>query len=73
MSPQIVFILFIVVALAGWGIAELKSKTCTFSHSEEEKKEANEIDAVRNSDDYKEMDLHDLLKHNSTKGYNAVD
>lgn len=73
MTIQLAFILFVVVALAGWGIAELKNKTVKFEHSEIEKEEAAEIDAVRESDDYKEPDLHDLLKHNSTKGYNAVD
>ena len=39
MSIQLAFVLFIVVALVGWGIAELKGKM-TFTHSEAEKKEA---------------------------------
>lgn len=69
MSIQIAFILFIVIALVGWGIAELKGKM-TFTHSEIEKEEAEEIEAHRKATG--EMNLDDLLKNNSTKGYDAV-
>nr|MBP7472537.1 hypothetical protein [Prevotella sp.] len=70
MSIQLAFVLFIVIALVGWGIAELKGKM-TFTHSDIEKEEAEEIEANRKALG-DEMNLKDLLKHNSTKGYNAV-
>lgn len=71
MTIQLAFVLFVVVALVGWGIAELKGKM-TFTHSEEEMKEAAEIEAQRKAENFHEKDLNDLLKNNSTKGFNAV-
>ncbi len=71
MSIQLAFVLFVVIALVGWGICELKGKM-TFTHSEIEKKEAEEIAEQQKADGYHEKNLHDLLKNNSTKGYNAV-
>ncbi len=71
MNIQLAFVLFIVVALVGWGIAELKGRM-TFVHSEEEKKEAEEIEEHNRANGFREMDLKDLLEHNSTKGYDAI-
>ncbi|MCH4182247.1 MAG: hypothetical protein LKF48_03645 [Prevotella sp.] len=73
MSIQLAFLLFIVVALIGWGVCELKSKS-TFTHSEAEKKEVEEMDAADKANGgYHEMDIHELISHNSAKGYDAVD
>lgn len=72
MSVQIVFVLFVAIALVGWGIAELKGKM-TYTHSKEEAQEAEEILEQQEKNNFHEMNLHDLLEHNSTKGYNAVD
>lgn len=71
MSVQLVFVLFVVIALVGWGICELKGKM-TFTHSEIEKEEAEEIEEHLKADGFHEKNLDDLLKNNSTKGYNAV-
>ena len=71
MSIQLAFVLFIVVALVGWGIAELKGKM-TFTHSEAEKKEAEEIEEQKRATGFHEMNLHDLLKNNSTNRIDAV-
>lgn len=73
MTGLYIFIALIVVALIGWGIAELKSRTVTFEHSEAEKEEAELIHKEQEERGFKEQDLKDLLAHNSTKGYNAVD
>ena len=40
MTGLYIFIALIVIALIGWGIAELKAKTIHFEHSEAEKEEA---------------------------------
>lgn len=73
MSIQLAFLLFIVVALIGWRVCELKSKS-TFTHSEAEKKEVEEMDAADKANGgYHEMDIHELISRNSTKGYDAVD
>lgn len=71
MSIQLAFVLFILVALVGWGLAEWKGKFA-FTHSEAEKKEVSEIEEKKKAEGYKEMNLHDLIQHNSTKGYKAV-
>ena len=36
MTGLYIFVALIVVALLGWGIAELKNRSITFEHSEEE-------------------------------------
>ena len=73
MSIQLAFLLFVVVALIGWGVCELKSKS-TFTHSEAEKKEIEEMAAADKANGgYHEMDIHELIRRNSTKGYSAVD
>ena len=72
MSVQVVFILFIAVALTGWAVAELKNRVFTFTQSEEEAEESAIIEAEKRKNDYREMNLKDLLAHNSTKGYQAV-
>ena len=73
MTGLYIFIALIVVALVGWGIAELKSRTITFKHSEAEKEETELLHKEQEERGFKEQDLKDLLAHNSTKGYNAVD
>ena len=40
MTGLYIFIALIVIALMGWGIAELKAKAIHFEHSEAEKEEA---------------------------------
>ena len=72
MSVQVVFILFIAVALTGWAVAEFKNRVFTFTHSEEEAEESAIIEAEKRKNDFREMNLKDLLAHNSTKGYQAV-
>lgn len=73
MTPIIVFFGFIVVALVGWGVAEAKSKAVTFVHSEEEAEEAELIESELRAEGFREKSLRDILKNNSTKGFNACE
>lgn len=72
MTILIGFIAIIVIALVGWAIAELKYKTITFTHSEEEAEEAELLENERRAEGFKEMDINDIMRKNSTKGFNAV-
>lgn len=71
MTPIIIFIAFIVVAVAGWTIAETKAKAITFVHSEAEAEEAELIEKEQRAEGFVEKSLRDILKNNSTKGFNA--
>ena len=72
MTGLYIFIALIVIALMGWGIAELKAKTIHFEHSEAEKEEAELLYEEQKEHGFHEQNLKDLLEHNSTKGYDAV-
>ena len=72
MTGLYIFIALIAIALLGWAVAELKSRSITFEHSEEEREEAELLYNEQKERDSKEQDLKDLLAHNSTKGYDAI-
>lgn len=72
MTGLYIFIALIAVALLGWAVAELKNRSITFEHSEEEREEAELLHNEQKERDFKEQDLKDLLAHNSTKGYDAI-
>ena len=72
MTGLYIFIALIAIALLGWAVAELKSRSITFEHSEEEREEAALLYNEPKERDFKEQDLKDLLAHNSTKGYDAI-
>ena len=72
MTGLYIFIALIAIALLGWAVAELKSRSITFEHSEEECEEAELLYNEQKERDFKEQDLKDLLAHNSTKGYDAI-
>lgn len=72
MTILIGFIGIIVVALIGWAIAELKYKAITFTHSEEEAEEAELLESERRAEGFKEMNIKDIMRKNSTNGFNAV-
>lgn len=72
MTGLYIFIALIAIALLGWTVAELKSRSITFEHSEEEREEAELLYNEQKERDFKEQDLKDLLAHNSTKGYDAI-
>ncbi len=72
MNALIGFIALIVVALIGWGIAEFKYKTFTFTRSKKDIEEEEELEAAHRADGFKEMNIRDIMRKNSTNGYNAV-
>lgn len=72
MNALIGFIALIVIALVGWAVAEAKYKTMTFTHSEEEAEEAELLENERREHGFREMSIKDIIRTNSTKGFDAV-
>lgn len=72
MTPLIAFVAFVVVALLGWGFIELRNHSFHFTHSKDEQHGWDEINEAYEENGKKELNLHDLLQRNSTKGYKAV-
>ncbi len=70
--PMIGLIALLVIALIGWGIAEIKGKNITFTHSEAEAEGEEEMREAFEENGNKELNLHDLLERNSTKGYKSI-
>ena len=71
-TPMIGLIALLIISLVGWAIAELKSKSITFTHSEEEEEGEEEMREAYEANGNKELNLKDLLARNSTKGYKAI-
>ena len=72
MTGLYIFVALAVIALVGWGVAELKYKSIHFTHSEAEMEEAELLDKEKSENNFYEMNLKDVLEHNSTKGYKSV-
>ena len=62
----------IVVALVGWAIAEFKYNAFTFTRSEKDIEEEEELEEQKRAEGFKEMNIRDIMRKNSTNGYNAV-
>ena len=62
----------IVVAIVGWAIAEFKYKIFTFTRSEKDIEEEEELEEQKRAEGFKEMNIRDIMRKNSTNGYNAV-
>lgn len=72
MNTLIGLIALVVVALIGWAIAEFKYKAFTFTRSEKDIEEEKELEELKRADGFKEMNIRDIMRKNSTNGYNAV-
>ncbi|CDA56515.1 hypothetical protein JQM97_14075 [Prevotella hominis] len=72
MNALIGLIALVVVALVGWAIAEFKYKAFTFTRSEKDIEEEKELEELKRADGFKEMNIRDIMRKNSTNGYNAV-
>uniref|UniRef100_UPI004026DA6E hypothetical protein n=1 Tax=Prevotella sp. TaxID=59823 RepID=UPI004026DA6E len=72
MEALLGLIALIVVALVGWAIAEFKYKAFTFTRSAKDIEEEEELEEQRRADGFKEMNIRDIMRKNSTNGYNAV-
>ncbi len=71
-TPIFGLIALLLLALVGWGIAELKSKVITFTHSEAEAEGEEEMLEAFEAHGGKEMSLKDILANNSTKGFQSI-
>ena len=72
MNALIGLIALVVVALVGWAIAEFKYKAFTITRSEKDIEEEKELEELKRADGFKEMNIRDIMRKNSTNGYNAV-
>lgn len=72
MEALLGLIALIVVALVGWAIAEFKYKAFTFTRSAKDIEEEEELEEQCRADGFKEMNIRDIMRKNSTNGYNAV-
>lgn len=71
-TPMIGLVALLAIALIAWAIAELKNRSITFTHSEAEAEGEEEMREAYEANGNKELNLKDLLAHNSTKGYKAI-
>lgn len=72
MNALIGFVALIAVGLVGWAIAEFKYKAFTFTRSEKDIEEEKELEVQKRAEGFKEMNIRDIMRKNSTNGYNAV-
>ena len=70
-TPLLGLFLFIAVALIGWGIATLKYRNMPYSLDEEEKQAENNEKELLKKNGYKELNIRDILKMLTYKGYSA--
>ncbi len=68
MNIAIALVVFIVAALIVWGCAELNYKNFSY----EEDKPHHPDPTAHQGDEYKELNIRDIMRDNSTKGYSAV-
>lgn len=72
MNALIGLIVLFAVAIIGWAIAEMKYKTFTFTRSEKDVEEEELLENEHRAQEFKEMNTRDIMRNNSTNGYNAV-
>ncbi len=72
MNALIGLIVLFAVAIIGWAIAEMKYKTFTFTRSEKDVEEEELLENKHRAQEFKEMNIRDIMRNNSTNGYNAV-
>lgn len=72
MNALIGLIVLFAVAIIGWAIAEMKYKTFTFTRSEKDVEEEELLENEHRAQEFEEMNIRDIMRNNSTNGYNAV-
>ena len=70
MNALIGLIVLFAVAIIGWAIAEMKYKA--FTRSEKDVEEEELLENEHRAQGFKEMNIRDIMRNNSTNGYNAV-
>ena len=66
------FVAFFAVAIIGWGIAEMKGKSCVYQMNEEEEAAEKKAAELLHEKGFNEMDIHDVVKNISTKGFQTT-
>ena len=64
-------VIFVAVALVGWGIAELKAKACNYEQNDEEREVDEHLAQQLHEKGFSEMDINDVIRNISTKGFKA--
>ena len=72
MDALIGLVIFIVVALAGRGIAALKYKSLPYTKSDEEVKAEEAAEEKLKKEGFNEMNIRDVIRTISAKGYDAI-
>ena len=65
------FAVFVVAALVGWGIAELKGKAVNYKNNAQEDEVEKAAAEQLHQNGFSEMSIRDIIKTISTKGFNA--
>ncbi len=72
-TTLIIILVLVLIALAGWAIAELKYKSLDYQASETEKQaEQQAVDAAREAD-FDEKGIKEVIETISTKGFKAAE
>jgi len=69
MTTIAVLAAFVAVALVGWAVAEAKGKACNYHNDEAE---AEALAKYQHAGDYQEMNIHDVIRIISTKGFKTT-
>ncbi len=69
MNIAIAFVLFLIVAVVFWRIGELNYKGFHY----EEDQPHHPDPTAHHGGEYKEQNIRDIMRSNSTKGFDAVD
>ena len=72
MTTIIGIIAFVVVALVGWAIAELKPKAFSYAENADEEAVLEQGCKQLQQNGYTEQNIGDVIKNISTKGFDAV-
>lgn len=62
----------VLLALVGWGVAELKAKALPYEQDEQEKDVERRAAEALQRDGYTELGIADVVRTISTKGFSAV-
>ncbi|MBR6964134.1 MAG: hypothetical protein IKH86_10985 [Prevotella sp.] len=62
---------FVALALLGWAIAEGKDKVFSYHNNDEEQESLNRTHEMQKQNDYAELDINDVIRTISTKGFSA--
>lgn len=72
MITIIAIVVFIIVALVGWFIAENKGKFLTYKNNEQEQAVLDQNQSQLEQNGYNELNIKDVMRTIATTGYSAV-